>query len=395
LSDLRLPPALLEEWMRSYYFEAEIDIGSSGVEDYSLRELRQLLGISHDELDEVVFHDSRTLGNPELRAAIARRWAGGDVDRVIVTHGATEANFLVMSSLLQRDDEVLVLDPLYQQLYSIAGSIGCKLERLPLRFEHGFAPDLEEAGALIGSRTRMIVVNFPHNPTGVTLTLEQQRELIRLASRVGAYLVWDAAFGELTYEQPPLPSPGLLYERAISMGTLSKAYGLPGLRLGWCIAAPDVLARFVRLRDYLTLHLSPLVELVARRAIESAEVLLAPRLRQAARNRQHLEQWMSRQEGRASWVRPAAGVCAFPRLDGVADVDAFCRRLIADDGVLLVPGSCFGRPEHARLGFGGASRDLEEGLRRLGEALRRAERSAGPRRSAEAENVALDRASAP
>ncbi|HEY8019502.1 MAG TPA: capreomycidine synthase [Thermoanaerobaculia bacterium] len=371
MSDLRLPPALLEEWMRSYYFEAEIDIGSSGVEDYSLGELRELLGISQRELDEVVFHDSRTLGNPELRAAIARRWAAGEVDQVIVTHGATEANYLVMNSLLERDDEVLVLDPLYQQLHSIAGAIGCKLARLPLRFEHGFAPDLEEAGALIGPRTRMIVVNFPHNPTGVTVTVEQQRELIRLAARVGAYLVWDLAFGELTYERPPLPSPGLLYERAISMGTLSKAYGLPGLRLGWCIAAPEVLARFVRLRDYLTLHLSPLVELVARRAIESAEVLLAPRLQQAARNRRRVEDWMSDQEGRASWVRPAAGVCAFPRLEGVPDVDDFCRRLLVDDGVLLVPGSCFGLPRHVRLGFGGASRDLEEGLRRLGEALRR------------------------
>lgn len=113
----RLPPALLENWMRDYYFETDIDIGRSGVEEYSMRELRSLLGISHEDLDRVVFHDSRTLGGPELRQAIARRWADCDAYQVAVTHGATEANFLVMNALLERGDEVVVLDPLYQQLF--------------------------------------------------------------------------------------------------------------------------------------------------------------------------------------------------------------------------------------------------------------------------------------
>jgi len=364
-----LPPALLEDWMRDYYFEAEIDIGSSGVQDYSMTDLRRLLGISHEELDGIVFHDSRTLGGPGLRRAVAGRWARGDVDRVIVTHGATEANFLVMNALLERGDKVVVLDPLYQQLYSIAESLGCVLERLPLRFENGFAPDLEEARKLIGPGTRMIVVNFPHNPTGVTLSPEQQRELIGLAERVGAYLVWDVAFAELTYESPPLPDPGLFYERAITMGTLSKAYGLPGLRLGWCLAAPEVLTRFIRLRDYITLHLSPLVEHIALRAIEQGDLLLAPRLRQAARNREIVLRWVEEHRELVDWVPPSGGVCAFPRLKTVTDVTAFCRRLVETERVLLVPGSCFGCPGHVRLGFGGETASLVEGLARLARRL--------------------------
>lgn len=142
-----LPPALLEDWMRDYYFETEteIDIGSSGVEDYSLSELRALLGISGEDLDRIMFHDSRTLGDPGLRRAIAGRWGDGDASRVIVTHGATEASFLTMNALLERGDEVVVLDPLYQQLYSIAEATGCRLERWPMRFEDGFIPDLDEA----------------------------------------------------------------------------------------------------------------------------------------------------------------------------------------------------------------------------------------------------------
>jgi capreomycidine synthase len=374
-TSLSLPPALLEEWMRDHYFEAEIDIGSSGVQDYSMSDLRQILGLSHEELDEIVFNDSRTLGGPWLRQAVAERWAAGDVDRVIVTHGATEANFLVMNGLLERGDKVVVLDPLYQQLYSIAESLGCRLERLPLRFENGFVPDLKEARNLIGPGTRMIVVNFPHNPTGATVTLEQQRELIGLAEQVGAYLVWDVAFAELTYEQPPLPDPGLFYERAITMGTLSKAYGLPGLRLGWCLAAPEVLTRFVRLRDYLTLHLSPLVEHIALRAIEKGDLLLEPRRRQAARNREVVRCWVEEHRELLDWVPPMGGVCAFPRLATVGDVTAFCHRLVETEKVLLVPGSCFGCSQHVRLGFGGENASLVEGLSRL--ARRLAEKTPG------------------
>ncbi len=302
-----------------------------------------------------------------------------------------------MNALLRRGDEVVVLAPLYQQLYSIAGAIGCRLVRLPLAWDRGYVPDLDAAAALIGPRTRMIVVNFPHNPTGATLTVPQQQELIRLAARAGAYLVWDAAFGELTYEQQPLPDPGRFYERAITMGTLSKAFGLPGLRLGWCLAPPEALAPFARIRDYLTLHQSPLVELLARRVIENADLVLAPRLRQAARNRQTLARWIDEQGELVSWVKPTAGVCAFPRLERVADVDAFCRRLAAERGLLLVPGSCFGCPRHVRLGFGGESSRVEEGLRRLGAALveasvvgnRETRRAAGGKRGAPGAETAV------
>src|SRR5262249_43758034 len=159
-------------------------------------------------------------------------------------------------------------DPIYPQLRAVAEAIGCRVRAWPLRAERGWRPDLEELERLVTPRTRMVIVNFPHNPTGATLTPAEQDALVAACARVGAYLVWDAAFGEVTYGAPPLPDPGSKYERAVSMGTLSKAYGLPGLRVGWCLAAPEVLEKMVRLRDYLTLHLSPLVELLAARALD-------------------------------------------------------------------------------------------------------------------------------
>ena len=364
-----IAPALLEEWMREYYFKTEFDIGSSGVQSFSLGEIRELLGITQSELDNIVFDDSETLGGFGLRKAIAERYGNGDPERVIATHGSSEAIFLIMTALLNPGDEVVVLDPCYQQLFSIAKSIGCRLKFWPLRFENGFIPDVEEAKSLITARTRMVVVNFPHNPTGASLTSEQQEELVKATAAVGAYLVWDAAFAEITYDSARLPDP-VQYERSISMGTLSKSFGLPGLRVGWCLASADVLERFAKLRDYTILHLSPLIELIAQRTIEQAQVVVGERQRQANANLGILKVWCDEHRDFVEWIPPRGGVCSFPRLRRISDVETFCHRLARSYGVLLVPGSCFNKPFHVRLGFGGATPKLMEGLSRFSTLLK-------------------------
>lgn len=364
---MEVVPAHLEYWMRDYYFSTEIDIGSSGVENFSLGELRKLFNITPDDLDRIVLRDSMTLGGPALRTAIGNRFANGNPERVMATNGSSEAIYLVMHSLLEPGDEVVVLDPAYQQLFSIAETIGCRLKHWPLRFENSFRPDFSEARDLIGPHTRMIVVNFPHNPTGSSLTPAEQDQLIELAAGAGAYLVWDAAFAELTYDSPGLPDPGERYDRSITLGTLSKAYGLPGLRVGWCLAAPDVLDRLVRLRDYTTLALSPLVEYVATRAIENGDLLLQPRLAQARHNLELLASWAERHSEFVSMVRPQGGVCVFMRVHDVADVEDFCRQFAAEHSVLLVPGISFGQPDYVRLGFGCSTAELTTGLSRLSE----------------------------
>lgn len=364
------PPALLEEWMRLYYFAVDADLGSSGVSDYSLAEVRDLVGIGVDEMDAVVFHDSQTLGGTGVRRAVARRWTGGDVDRVMVTHGSTEAIFLAMNALLRPGDEVVVLDPVYPGLGDVVRSVGCRIIPWTLPAGNGWAPDLGELASLVSDRTRMVVVNFPHNPTGATLTPAQQDELLSIVERHGAWLLWDGAFADLTYGTPPLPDPVARYDRAVSLGTLSKAYGLPGLRVGWCLAAPGVLERMVHLRDYTTLHLSPLVELIAARVVDGADRILAEKRAAARRNRETVERWMGEQGGAITWTPPAGGVCGFPRLHDVPDVEAFCHALAREHRVMLVPGTCFGTPGHVRLGFGGSPDALAQGLARLAGALR-------------------------
>ncbi len=361
---MEFPMARLEEWMRRAYFEADFDIGSSGVENYRLRELRELVGLSLDQLDDVVFHDSNTLGDFALRQAIAHRYAGGKTERVMATHGSTEANYLLHLALVNPGEEVIALASAYQQLWSLAQGLGASVRFWRLRPENRFHPDLDDLRKLISPRTRIIIVNFPHNPTGAGLSREEQHELVAAAERCGAWLIWDAAFAELVYTAPPLPNPATWYPRAVSMGTLSKAFGLPGMRVGWCIAPPEIINRLTSLRDYVSLHLSPLVELIARSVLKHADQILANRLSAARANLAHCERWASAQREFVEWIAPQGGVTAFPRLLHV-DSDEVCRRLIAHHRVLTVPGSCFGCPEHIRLGFGGARGELEVGLDRL------------------------------
>lgn len=367
---MELPPARLEDWLRDYYFAAEINICSSGVEPYSLRELRELTGVSVGQLDDLIFDDGYSCGAPVVREAIARRWGDGDAAKVMTTCGSNEALYLVLRMLLRPGDEVVVVEPGYHSLVDLAVAQGCEVKRWMLDTDDGgFAASIEDLIPLLSSRTRAIIVNFPHNPTGVTLGQDDMKVLLDRADRVGAYVVWDSAFADLVYDGPSLPEPTTLYERAISMGTMSKSYGLPGLRFGWCIAPPDLLTHCVRLRDYTTLHVSPLVELLALAAIENIDALLTPRQEQARRNRELVRQWVEEQAGEVSLTLPAGGVAGFPRLPNWESCDGLAQALLDDHRVLVVPGSCFNRPQNLRLGFGGPTDDLVEGLARLSSAI--------------------------
>lgn len=369
---MKLRSAPLEDWLRDYYFTAEIDISSSGVQPYSMAELRAMTGLSHEEIDGLVFDDGYSLGAPAVRDALADRWGNGDRDRIMTTNGSSEAISLTLMALLRAGDEVVVVRPGYHSLVEFAAGLGCTIRTWRLDADRGWRASLDELDELVTERTRAIIVNFPQNPTGASVTEAEQGRIVAAARRAGAYLLWDAAFADLVYDSGPLPDVSRLYERGISFGTFSKAFGLPGLRFGWCVAPPDVLAGCVRIRDYTTLHVAPLVELLALRVLENADEFLEPRMKQARVNRAIVADWAAAHPNLISVALPAGGVAAFPRLLPLPDTDAFCDDLFQRRGVLVIPGSCFGAPGHIRLGFGGATEPLVAGLDRLTDALRHA-----------------------
>ncbi|ASW54309.1 capreomycidine synthase [Plantactinospora sp. KBS50] len=367
--------AKLEAWMRDYYHNVDHDIGSSGVRDMSMAEFGALCGFDLAELNPMVFHDSESYGGRRLREALADRWAGGDVERMMVTHGSSETIYLVMHLAIEPGDEIVVLDPAYQQLHDIAAWRGCRVTRWPLDPARGFAPDLERLRELAATRPKMIVVNFPHNPTGVSLTPAQQKELVAIAAEAGAWLAWDHASGELTYAADPLPLPSW-YDRCIAWGTFSKSYGLAGLRVGWCLAPPELLLRMALLRDYIALYVSPVLEFFAEQAVRHADRIVAMQREHAAANLALLRDWAAQLPDQVRLHPPAGGVSTFVELLDRPDTTAVCRRLAERHRVLLVPGACFGDAYrgHVRLGFGGTTAELTAGLSALERVLREPDR---------------------
>jgi capreomycidine synthase len=357
-----IEPALLEDWFRTRYFDAKIDISSSGMQNYSLGQLRQMLNVPMHELDDLPFRDSPTLGCEPLRAAIAARYAPTRAERVMVTHGSTEGIFLALSAVVRPGDEVIVLSPVYQSLSSVAAALGATLRVWELSPADDFAPDLDRLAALMTPRTRAVVVNFPHNPTGAMLDPYGYSRLLELVEASDCYLFWDAAFGELVYDLTPLPDPAAVIDKCVSFGTMSKAFGLPGLRIGWCIAPPDILATMIKLRDYVTISTSPLNELLATRVMENVDTVVSPLREQARFNRLLLSAWAAEHPDLISLPLPHGGVSAFPALPGQVDTIALCDKLLDEHGVLLVPGLCFGHHDRVRLGFGGPTDDLQAGL---------------------------------
>lgn len=363
--------SLLEDWLRDRYFAARIDISSSGVDNYSLGDLRALLGISTRDLDDIVFRDSPSTGGTELRSAVADRYAPGREDHVVATHGASESIFLLMAALVRPGDEVVVLRPVYPSLHAIAESLGARCVPWDLAADEDFVPGLDRLRDLLGPATRMVVLNFPHNPTGASLSAAQRAELVALLADHPAYLVWDGSMAELAYEPQPHVDPALALERGITIGTLSKSFGLPGLRVGWCVAPPAVVRELVRVRDYTTLSTSPLTEHIAAAVVRQGDVLLAPKVAQARVNRAVLLDWVAKHSDLVTCPPPAGGVAAFPRFPVLGDTRPFCEELLRERSVLTVPGDCFDHPDRVRIGFGGPTDELTAGLAEVADLVAR------------------------
>ncbi|RSS95508.1 capreomycidine synthase [Streptomyces sp. WAC02707] len=368
---------MLEEWYRRHLGPDIHDISSSGVHPYTFAEIRELCGIPAEDLDAVVMDDSVSQGGAGIRQAIADRYAGGDADRVLVTHGSSEAIALTLGTLLRAGDRVVVQQGIYHSLGHYPRAAGCDVAALPAAAVRDGEIDADVLEGLVTPGTAAVVVNFPHNPSGVTLSPQGLKALTERTTAAGATLVWDAATAEIAHRWDVLPDPAATRGDTISYGTFSKTFGLPGLRVGWAIAPPDIVPAVFPLRDRTTLFLSPLVELIAERAMCHADVLIGRRAAEARRNLAHLTEWMAEHEDLVRWTPPEGGVCALPVFrelerasDGSAAVERFCLELLSRHRTLLVPGTAFGTPHGARLGFGGPEEGFRAGLAGLSEFLR-------------------------
>ncbi len=368
---MNVEPFALERWMTTYEMNVQFDIAESGILPMSMGELLGLM--PQAERDEALarllampLNYSEACGTLALRSALAATYPATTPDQILVTTGAIEANYLIFHTLLKPGDHVVAVHPAYQQLHSVPQAIGCNVSLWELRDEGGFHYDLDDLRQLVTPQTKLIIVNTPHNPTGAMLSEEQLREIYALAEANDAYLLCDEAYRWLDIPggDPFAPPARSLGAHGISVGTLSKPFGLPGLRIGWIAATDDVISACWSMRDYISLSPGKLSDALAVIAIENRDAIIA-------RNQPIIEQnlvtaldWFAAQADVATWSPPRGGLLALMKFDLPIDSLTLANRLAEEYSVMLAPGWAFGYESHLRLGLGQDPEIFAEGLRR-------------------------------
>jgi aspartate/methionine/tyrosine aminotransferase len=306
---------------------------------------------------------TESLGLPALREEIAGLYKGLTADDVITFAGAEEGVFVALHAMLAAGDHAVVVWPAYQSLHEVARSIGADVTLVPLN-PRDWSFDVDAVAASMRPNTRVIVINFPHSPTGAQISGEQLARLVSVAELHGAYLFSDEVYRFLEHSSPPLPPAAELSERALSLGVMSKAFGMAGVRIGW-IALRDrgLRARIAALKDYTTICNAGPSEILSLIALRRKEKVLGDINAIVSSNLGLLDAFFRRNDKLFRWARPKAGSVCFPEYLG-GNVDDFAARLVEEEGVLLLPASQFGYSgNHFRLGYG--RRDMAEGLARL------------------------------
>jgi aspartate/methionine/tyrosine aminotransferase len=368
MAPMRIADFALERYFARWEFAVDHLLCASDVQGYPMAEL---LALADDDTRRMwgglTLGYTESTGHPLLRAEIASLYEHLEPDDVLVFAGAEEAIFCLANVLLGPGDHAVVTWPGYQSLYEVARAAGADVTLHELREEHGWAIDIDLLRSQVTPSTRLVVVNAPHNPTGMQPDRATFDALVALAEEVGAHLLVDEVYRFLEFDGVErLPAGADASPRGISLGVMSKSFAMAGLRIGWLATRDrDVLERCARFKDYTTICSSAPSEVLALIGLRARATVLARSRSIVADNLVALDTFFDAWSDRFTWVRPRAGSVGFPRLTvpGVS-IDDWAAGLVEAEGVLLLPGSQFDYGgNHFRLGFGRA--DLPIALERL------------------------------
>ena len=362
---MQMPPFKLERYFAKYEFNVDYVLCCSDCESLTIQDLLDLEPDAADQFHQHWLGYTESMGSPSLRREICRLYRDIQPDQVLVHTGAEEAIFLFMHAVLKAKDHVIVHWPCYQSLAEVARSIGCRVCLWKAREENGWALDLEELKRHIQPNTRVIVLNTPHNPTGYLMPLDIFQEVNRIARENGIILFSDEVYRESEYRsEDRLPAACDFGEHAVSLGVMSKTYGLPGLRIGWIATRNvEIYGQMAALKDYTTICNSAPSEFLAELALRHRQSLADRSLEIISDNLKVLDQFFDRHTALFNWQRPQAGSIGFPRLLG-EDVEVFCEALVKSAGILLLPGTLYeDNGNHFRIGFG--RKNMPEAVKRF------------------------------
>ena len=359
-------PFAMERWQSTYEQAVEVDLSESGVHPLRLDELFAFAGLEPDHLGSVSLRYNPTLGSVALRQNVAALHPGAGSDNVLVTNGSAEANFVACWSLCSPGDEIVFMNPNYFQIAGVGQNLGASVQWWNLK-EADWQPDLEALDRQVNERTRLIVVTHPNNPTGAVFTTEFHDRVTAAAERVGAWVISDEVYRGAEIDGIESPTFWGRYDRVIVTGGLSKAYGLPGLRIGWAVSDPVTIETLWSRRDYTSIAISTTSEELGRIAVSEA---VRPRLIERTRgilrrNWPIVEEWLGERRGCFQWHAPKAGAIVMVRYDLPIGSLELVERMRLEQSCLLVPGAHFQLPRYLRLGFGLPVDELRAGLDRV------------------------------
>lgn len=375
---MKIKPFAVEEWMNAYEEGARFNIAETCVDSVSADELFALTGEDKDAFWRGFAARRLTYGDiegaPALRKGICGLYKTLKPHEVVTTHGAAGANHHVFYSLVEPGDRVISIMPSYQQLTSIPESFGADLHVMHLKKERGYLPDLDELRALCVPGTKLICVNNPNNPTGSLMSEELLRGIVEIAKSVDAWVLCDEVYRHLTQEDAWSVSIVDLYDKGISVSSMSKVFSLAGLRLGWIATHDEDLRRaLLSHRDYDLISCGMFDEALAAVALRNADKMLERNRGIVRENLAILDKWVQ-SEPRISYVKPQCGTTALVYYDYDMDSVEFCTRMYHETGAFVTPGACFEEEKSMRVGYANDRETLTAGLAAVSAFLRILER---------------------
>ena len=363
-------PFELERWQSTWEHRVRVNLSESGVHPLSTRELLTIAGRGPDELMNLRLGYSQSDGSDELRARIAAMYPGAAASDVTVTVGSAEANFIACWTLLEPGDRVVVVAPTYYQTWGLAKNFGARVTPLWLDPARDWEPDPEAVARAITSGTKLVVVTNPNNPTGRVLSEATRRAIVEHARTAGAWLLCDEVYRGAELDGQTAPSWWGKYERTLAVAGLSKAYGLPGLRVGWLVGPPAFKEAFWSRHDYTVICPTPFSDYLGCLALDHRDAVLDRTRGILNANYPMLAEWLASFDGLFTWRKPDCGAICFVRYQAPVSGLELVERIRRQHDILLVPGEHFQMEGYLRFGYGNPQRELRDALGMLEGAVR-------------------------
>lgn len=360
----------IEDWFNKYEKLSKYDMADTCVESLSLNELFNIIGDKNSHFEHISnkkLNYGDIQGSKRLINAIKTLYKNNHP--ITITHGAIGANSLVIKSVVEKGDKVVVILPIYQQHYSIPKSIGANVEYVFLKEENNWLVDIEELSKAAGVNTKLICMNNPNNPTGSVIPKDILVKIAEIGKKNGSYILCDEVYRGLEHNGEKSYSIVDIYDKGISTSSMSKVFSLAGLRLGWIAACEEIMEKIIIHREYDTISVSALDDYFSALAIENKSKIIKRNLDIIKRGKKILSDWV-KSEPHIAWVEPNGGTTALLKYDlPIKSVD-LCTKLLEDTGVLFLPGSTLEMEGYLRVGYCGDLKNLETGLNKFSDWLK-------------------------